>query len=145
MKESPVDTLRNSYILCDALRKNWGSGLLKENILLDEKTGLELGYWASPCARTSASTVAVVCDSKNEEFWSGNLSEPTPATLRLWDLGTNSRASPEIHYKSLSYDTHCSCLLLWSSTRWLWPDYGVHLLCNYELNTISIYTLNEDK
>ena len=106
MKESPVDTLRNSYILCNALRKNWGSGLLKENILLDEKTGLELGYSASPCARTSASTVAVVCDSKNEAFWSGNLSEPTPATLRLWDLGTNSRASPEIHYNSLSYHTH---------------------------------------
>ena len=68
MKESPVDTLRNTYIQCDALRINWGSGLLKENILLDEKTGLELGYSASPCARTSASTVAVVCDSKNEEF-----------------------------------------------------------------------------
>ena len=66
MKESPVGTLRNLYILCDALRKNWGSGLLKENILLDEKENP--ADWASPCARTSASTVAVVCDSKNEEF-----------------------------------------------------------------------------
>ena len=78
--------------------------MLKENILLDEKENP--ADWASPCARTSASTVAVVCDSKNEEFWSGNLSEPTPATIRLWDLGTNSKSSPEIHYKSRSYHTH---------------------------------------
>ena len=29
MKESPVDTLRNSFLLCHTLRNNWASGLLK--------------------------------------------------------------------------------------------------------------------
>ena len=105
MKETPIDTLRNSYFLCAALRENWGSGLSKENLLWAEWSGLELGYRASPCiAKASASTVAVVCDAKNEEgHRSVNLSELSPATLRLWDLGTNSRTSSEIYYKSLSY------------------------------------------
>ena len=93
MKESPVDTLRNSFLLCDALRKNWASGLLKERVLLDENfSGDDLGHQALPRTRASASTVAVVCDSKNEEVpRTPDFSEPTPATLRLWDVvGTDS-------------------------------------------------------
>ena len=61
MEENAVGTIRNTFFLCEALRRNWGSGSLKEKILLDEKfSGLQLGYWASPCARASAAYVAVV-------------------------------------------------------------------------------------
>ena len=107
MEENAVGTIRNTFFLCKALRTNWGSGLLKEKILLDEKfSGLQLGYWASPCARASAASVAVVCDSLNEEVLRpGNLSEPRPASLRIWELA-NDRSSPEIRYKSLSYHAH---------------------------------------
>ena len=69
-------------------------------------SGDELGHRASPRARASASTLAVVYDSKNDEVVrTGNLSELPPATLRLWNLGTDScRASADIHYNSsLSY------------------------------------------
>ena len=107
MEENAVGAIRNTFFLCKALRTNWGSGLLKEKILLDEKfSGLQLGYWASPCARASAASVAVVCDSLNEEVLRpGNLSEPQPASLRIWELA-NDRSSPVIRYKSLSYHAH---------------------------------------
>ena len=110
MKESPVDTLRNSFLLCDTLRNNWASGLLKERILLDENfSGDDLGHQALPRARASASTVAVVCDSKNEEVpRTPDFSEPTPATLRLWDVvGTDSsKTSTDIHYQSSLLSCH---------------------------------------
>ena len=107
MEENTVGTIRNTFFLCEALRRNWGSGLFKEKILLDEKfSGLQLGYWASPCARASAAFVAVVCDSLNEEVLRpGNLSEPQPASLRIWDL-VNDWSSSEIGYNSLSYHAH---------------------------------------
>ena len=107
-EENAVGTIRNTFFLCKALRRNWGSGLVKEKILLDEKfSGIELGYWASPCARASAASVAVVCDSLNEEVLRpGNLSEPRPASLRIWELANDRLSSPEIHYKSLSYHAH---------------------------------------
>jgi len=107
-EEKAVSTIRNTFFLCQTLRKNWGSGVVKEKILLDEKfSGLELGYWASPCARASAASVAVVCDSLNEEVLRpGNLSEPRPASLRIWELANDKLFSPEIRYNSLSYHAH---------------------------------------
>ena len=108
MDDSSVYTLRNTFFLCSTLRKKWDSGSVKEKILLNEKfSGLELGYWASPCARASANTVAIVCDSLNEEVLrSGNSVQPRPASLRLWDLMDEDKVSKQIHYESLSYHAH---------------------------------------
>ena len=110
MKESPVDTLRNSFLLCHTLRKNWTSGLLKERILLVDKfSGDELGQQASPPARASASTLAA-------DFW-----EPIPATLRLYDLGTDSSiAFADIRYQSARRQLSCC-----SGTHFVLDDFVV--------------------
>ena len=43
-EEKAVSTIRNTFFLCQTLRKNWGSGVVKEKILLDAKYAMATSH-----------------------------------------------------------------------------------------------------